>query len=147
MHWPDVADEIARRGHRYTAFVLCREVALAPAEVAAQFGMAPGRRLFHTIILHAEDDVPIQLEDRYVDPRLAPAYLDQDFDRITPRRYLMAQAPRSEDAPLVETMQAQDWEARALALEPGAPCRLIRHRIWLDGRLVSCARHITAAGP
>jgi len=140
MEIRNIADEIAGRGHRYGALLLCREVALAPAEVAAQFGMAAGRRLFHTIIVHAENDLPVQLEDRYVDPARAPAYLDQDFTAVTPNQYLMGVAPLSEGEHLVEAVLAEDWECRHLAIDTGEPCLLVRRRTWSDGRLVSFAR-------
>ncbi len=140
MEIRNIADEIAERGHRHRATLLCREVALAPAGIAEQFGMPAGRRLFHTIIVHAENDLPVQLEDRYVDPAAAPAYLDQDFTLATPNQYLMAVAPLSAGEHLVEAALAQDWEGRHLRIEPGEPCLLVRRRTWSDGRLVSSAR-------
>jgi len=140
MEIRNIADEIAGRGHRHSAVLLCREVALAPAEIAAQFGVATGRRLFHTIIVHAENDLPVQLEDRYVNPAEAPAYLDQDFTRVTPNQYLMGVAPLSEGEHLVEAVLAQDWECRHLRIEPAEPCLLVRRRTWSAGRLVSSAR-------
>jgi GntR family histidine utilization transcriptional repressor len=140
MEIRNIADEIAERGHRHAALLLCREVALASAEIAAEFDTRPGRRLFHTIIVHRENDLPVQLEDRYVDPTLAPAYLDQDFARVTPAEYLMAAAPLTEGEHVVEAVLAQDWECRQLAIEPVEPCLLVRRRTWSKGRLVSVAR-------
>jgi len=140
MEIRNIADEIAERGHRHSASLLCREVALAPAEIAEQFGMPSGRRLFHTIIVHAEDDLPVQLEDRYVSPAAAPAYLDQDFTLATPNQYLMEVAPLSAGEHLVEAALAQDWECRHLRIDPGEPCLLVRRRTWSEGRLVSSAR-------
>jgi GntR family histidine utilization transcriptional repressor len=40
-----------------------------------------------------ENELPIQVEDRWVNSILAPDYLQQDFSRITPNEYLMAVAP------------------------------------------------------
>ncbi len=140
MEIRNIAEEIAERGHRYGALLLCREVALAPEEIAAEFGLKPKHRLFHTIIVHRENDLPVQLEDRYVDPVLAPAYLDQDFARVTPTAYLMAAAPLTEGEHVVEAVLARDWECRQLAIEPTEPCLLVRRRTWSKGRLVSVAR-------
>jgi GntR family histidine utilization transcriptional repressor len=140
MEIRNIADEITERGHRHGAILLCREVALAPVEIAALFGIATGRRLFHTIIVHTENDLPVQLEDRYVNPAEAPAYLDQDFATVTPNEYLMAVAPLSEGEHLVEAVLAEDWECRHLRIEPAEPCLLVRRRTWSGGRLVSSAR-------
>ncbi|HEV2676335.1 MAG TPA: histidine utilization repressor [Aliidongia sp.] len=140
MEIRNIADEIAQRDHRHGMRLLCREVALAPTEIAGLFDVAPGRRLFHTIIVHTEDDLPVQLEDRYVNPALAPAYLDQDFATITPHQYLMAVAPLSEGEHLVEAVLTEAWEAGHLRIELTEPCLLVRRRTWSDGGLVSSAR-------
>ena len=140
MEIRNIADEVAGRGHRHGARLLCREVMPAPAEIAQAFDTTPGRRLFHTIIVHSENDLPVQLEDRYVDPVLAPAYLDQDFAAVTPNQYLMGVAPLSEGEHVVEAVLALDWECRALQIEPAEPCLLVRRRTWSGGRLVSSAR-------
>jgi GntR family transcriptional regulator, histidine utilization repressor len=146
MEIRNIAEEITERGHRHSALLLCREVALAPVEIAAQFGMATGRRLFHTIIVHAENDLPVQLEDRYVDPAGAPAYLDQDFMATTPNRYLTDVAPLSEGEHLVEAVLAEEWECRQLGIERTEPCLLVRRRTWSAGRLVSVARLLYPGG-
>ena len=44
--------------------------------------------MFHTVIVHAENGVALQCEDRYVNPACAPDYLAQDFTRTTPTHYL-----------------------------------------------------------
>ena len=41
----------------------------------------------------AENDQPIQVEDRHVNPEVAPDYLTQDFTSQTPNAYLMRVAP------------------------------------------------------
>jgi len=140
MEIRNIADEIAERGHRHGAILLCREVTSVAADIAGLFGVAPGRRLFHTIIVHTENDLPVQLEDRYVDPAAAPAYLDQDFAAVTPNQYLMGVAPLSEGEHLVEAVLAEDWECRQLRIERSEPCLLVRRRTWSDDRLVSSAR-------
>ena len=49
--------------------------------------------MFHTLIVHFENGVPLQCEDRYVNPEAAPDYLKTDFTRITPTHYLLQVAP------------------------------------------------------
>ena len=60
---------------------------------------------FHSVILHREDDLPIQLEDRFVIPAEAPTYLDQDFSSETPHNYLMTIAPLGRGEHVVEAGQ------------------------------------------
>ena len=84
----DLHDEITERGHRHEARVVLAREELASAALADQLGLAPGAAVFHTLIVHAEDGVPLQCEDRYVNPACAPGYLSVDFTRTTPTHYL-----------------------------------------------------------
>ncbi len=49
--------------------------------------------VYHSLILHLDNDVPVQAGDRYVNPRVAPDYIEQDFSRETPNVYLSGVAP------------------------------------------------------
>ena len=64
----------------------------APA-LAQQLGLAAGAPVFHTLIVHFENGVPLQCEDRYVNPACAPDYLRHDFTQTTPTQYLLQVAP------------------------------------------------------
>src|SRR4051812_9376279 len=77
----DLHDEIAERGHRHHAEVHLARQEACPAALAPQLGLAEGEPVFHTLIVHFEDGVPLQCEDRYVNPACAPGYLSVDFTR------------------------------------------------------------------
>src|SRR5580698_7927107 len=61
-----IADEIRRRGHVHRAELVSLERVRAVAELAQDFLVAPRSELFCSVIVHFENDRPIQLEDRYV---------------------------------------------------------------------------------
>ena len=82
----DLHEEITARGHRHDAVVHLQQAEPAPAALAAQLGVAPRARVFHTLIVHHEDGVPLQCEDRYVNPACAPGYLGADFTRVDDRQ-------------------------------------------------------------
>lgn len=136
----DIAEEIVARGHEHGTRLVCLEAQPAPIEIAELFGLRDGARIFHSLLVHSENDVPIQLEDRYVAPDQAPDYLEQDFTRWTPHAYLMAQAPLSEAEHVIEAVMPQARERELLALPQPEPCLLLRRRTWSAGRLVSHAR-------
>lgn len=136
----DIAEEIAARGHRHSAEVVRIAAEPASIEVADRFGIQAGARVFHSILVHCENDVPVQLEDRYVAPSLVPGYLDQDFTRRTPHAYLMAQAPLSEAEHVIEAVLPERWEQRLLRLVQPEACLLLRRRTWSGGQLASQAR-------
>jgi GntR family histidine utilization transcriptional repressor len=100
--------------------------------------MKPGDEVYHSILLHLENEIPIQIEDRMVDPRIAKDYLDQDFTKITPHVYLNDVAPISEAEHVIEAVLPEAEERRLLKIPAKEPCIRLHRRTWSDGRLVSC---------
>src|ERR1700685_3670322 len=96
-----IADEIRERGHVHRAEIVSLERVRAVAELAEDFGIAARSELYCSVIVHFENDRPIQLEDRYVLPKLAPDYLKVDFSLTTPYDYLIKGAPLQEAEHLV----------------------------------------------
>ncbi|RJL20690.1 histidine utilization repressor [Bailinhaonella thermotolerans] len=131
----NIADDIRRHGHRHrTEVVYLREEPAVAAD--PELGAS---RVFHSLIVHFEDDTPIQLEDRYVNPEAAPHYLERDFTRETPHAYLNAVAPLTRGEHVVEAVLATPEERRLLRTDRHEPCLLIRRRTWSSGTLVSVA--------
>lgn len=124
----DLHEEIAARGHRHHSIVhLSREEACGAA-LAARLGLSAGAPVFHTLIVHHENDVPLQCEDRFVNPACAPDYLQTDFTRITPTHYLLAVAPLWEAQYAIEAGRATAQEARLLGIARTDPCLVIVRR-------------------
>ncbi len=124
----DLHDEIVARGHRHHAVVhLVREEG-SSAELALKLGLAAGAPVFHTLIVHHENNVPLQCEDRYVNPACAPDYLKTDFTRITPTHYLLDVAPLWEAQYAIESGNATAQEARLLGVGAREPCLIIVRR-------------------
>src|SRR3546814_10186354 len=67
-------------------------------------GLPPGATVWHSVLVHAADGVPLQVEDRYVNPDTAPGYLDADFETETPNEFLMRAAPATEVEHIVEAI-------------------------------------------
>lgn len=88
-----IADEIRSRGHAHRSELHELLEVEASEILAQQFQVEPGYRLFHSVIVHFENEVAIQVEDRWVNSALAQDYLNQDFASITPNEYLVAVAP------------------------------------------------------
>lgn len=135
----NIADEIRSRGrvHRSSPRLLEKD---KPADaLAAQFEAAPGTPLFHSVIVHFEDEVPLQVEDRWVNPASAPAYLEQDFAAITPNEHLMKAAPLDGASYSIEALPAPRDVAAMLGIEAHACCLVLRRKTWSGGRVASVA--------
>ncbi len=136
----NIADEISEHGHRHRAEVKLLREELAGPERALAMGLQEREKLFHSVIVHYQDNVPVQIEDRFVNPALAPNYLEQDFTKLTPNAYLQRISPLTSGEHVVEAVTATPDEAHMLQIQRTEPCLLIRRRTWTGKRVVSVAR-------
>ena len=135
----NIADEIRSRGHEYEAKVMLLDSLSASAEMGERCGVTAGARLDHSLVVHFEGGVPLQVEDRYVNPTVVPGYLRNDFTRITPHEFLMQSAPLQHAEHTVRAIIPDSRIRRLLRLEPTDACLLIRRRTWAGGRIATVA--------
>ena len=135
-----IATDIRARGHAHRAEVISLERVRAVAQLAADFGVAPRTELFASLIVHYENDSPVQLEDRHVLARLVPDYLRTDFSRITPGEYLAEIAPLQEAEHVLRAMMPDARTRGLLAMAYDEPCLLMIRRTWSGGAIASVAR-------
>jgi len=135
----NIADEIKDRGGRHEARVILLQGEPADEAVERMFGIRHGEQVYHSILLHLENEIPMQIEDRVVDPRIAKDYLTQDFTKITPHVYLNDVAPISEAEHAIEAVVARPHARKLLKIPAKEPCICLHRRTWSDARLVSSA--------
>lgn len=141
----NIPAEIGARGHRHRAAVLVLERVVPPEAVVASFEFEAARPVFHSRIVHYEDETPIQFEERFVNPDLAPAYDRQDFTRVTTLEYLQSVTALTEIEHVVSAVAADAEMGRHLEVEPGEPCLLLHRRTW-TGPTVATVNRLTYAG-
>lgn len=137
-----IADEIQERGGAYT-----NRVELLTAEqpldlLTEEMGLEPGERIFHCIIVHMDAGLPIQVEDRFVNPQAAPEFLNQDFTRVTPTRYLLDCVTLSEVEHLLEAILPDKRTQKLLKIGPTDPCLSLHRRTWAGSRVVTHVKFI-----
>ncbi|MCV2370214.1 histidine utilization repressor [Roseateles oligotrophus] len=136
----DVHDEILQRGHQHQVKVHSLATLKADGPQAADFDLATGAKLFHSVIVHFENGVAIQCEDRLVNPACAPAYLDLDFAQTTPTNYLLEVAPLSEARYTIESLLPSALEAKLLGISKQDPCLVVKRRTFSRGQTVTTVR-------
>jgi GntR family histidine utilization transcriptional repressor len=136
----DLHDEIAQRGHLHEAVVHVARREKAPAALAARLGLKAGSPVFHTLIVHHENGVAIQCEDRYVNPICAPDYLSVDFTQTTPTHHLLEVAPYWEAQYSIEAALPSADEARLLGIRPSEPCLVVVRRTERPDAVITIAR-------
>lgn len=141
----NIADEIVERGHQHHAQQVDLTAISADEEIAIMLAVNVGQTVFYSQVLHFENNEPIQLEQRYVNPHLIPHYLEQDFTLITPHEYLSQQAPLTKATHEVEAILANKDICQLLAIADTSPCLQVKRRTWSRQGVVSLAI-LTAAG-
>jgi len=125
-----LAQDIRQRGHDYLCKIIVVERVSATLETASALGIDTGASVFHSVCVHHEDGVPMQLEDRYVNPRMVPGFLQQDFSREQPADFLYRTVPLDQMEHVVDAVLPGVEQARLLQMEVDQPCLLLTRRTW-----------------
>jgi GntR family histidine utilization transcriptional repressor len=136
----NIADEITRRGHSHRCEVLRQSLQRARGGIAKALHVAQGTEIFHLLLVHQENDVPVQVEDRHVLAEFAPDCMQQDFSQETPSAYLTGIAPLAEAEQLVRATIPNRAIRKHLHMCEGEACLVVLRRTWSMGRPVTFAR-------
>jgi GntR family histidine utilization transcriptional repressor len=136
----NIADEIRSRGHQHSALVIKNVLEAANRKSAPLLGVAVGAPIFHSMIVHHEAGIPIQLEERFVLGDAAKGYDEADFTQITPNEFLMRAAPLERVDHVVRAVLPTKEVQDLLGIKEAEPCLLLIRQTWSNSRLVSYAR-------
>ena len=135
----NIAEEIAARGHEHACKVISLREVTAQRELAVSFEGEAGMALYHIVAVHSEDGTPVQLEERFVSPALAPDFLAQDFTTRTPTEYLLSLAAVEQLEHVVQAVMPAPGQRNLLQMEEGEPCLVVHRRSWSYGAVASTA--------
>ncbi|MEQ5126201.1 UTRA domain-containing protein [Providencia zhijiangensis] len=141
----DIFDEISVSGNKYAGHQLQLKIIPATAEIALQLGVTEGSDIGYCKMLHFENDIPLMLEERYVNHSIAPEFVQQHFGNSeTPSGYLQRHFPVSEMEHTIEAILATKPIAQALSIKEHAPCLQLSRRTWTGSTLISYVNMISA---
>ncbi len=125
-----IAEEIRNKGCEYSSDVhlLCEEK--APLELANHMELKPYSSVFHSIVVHKADGVPILLVDRFINPEIFPGYIDQDFTKTAITQYLLKAAPVEKIQHVVEALIPPSWIRELLDINAAEPCLVLYRKTW-----------------
>ena len=136
----NIAEDIRSRSYEYDNQVVecCEEK--ADREVGEALHLPVGAPVFHSIIVHCGQGIPIQLEDRYINPRVAPDFMETDFSETTPSAYLMSISPPHEVEHRIEAVMPTAEQRKLLRMPAREPCLVINRRTWIQGSVATLVR-------
>ncbi len=135
----DIVDEIKKRGSSY--FSVLKYLSEEPDSplISHIFSEAYSAKIVRSKIVHYENGLPLQLEDRYVNTMVAPDYLALDFKETTAHQYLMKVAPlqkaEHELTAVLPNREIQEF----LQIPSSEPCLLLKRRTWSHDMVASYA--------
>lgn len=136
----DIQEEVVERGHVHSARLILSQAEGASADVAQSLGLGLGERVFHTVLVHLENGVPIQYEDRHVNPAVSPHYLETDFIKTTPTHHLLRVAPLTEASYSIEACLPTPEQARYLDIPASEACLAMVRRTVSGAHAASVVR-------
>lgn len=126
-----IDQEIRERGGVYSCSIHLMVEEKAKPSVAAAMDLEPYAPLYHSIIVHKDNGIPIQLGCRYINPKIFPDFLKQDFNRITVSEYLLKTAPVSAIEHVVEALIPDSWIRQLLEINASEPCLALYRKTWV----------------
>lgn len=134
----NIADDVRERGNDYDMRIVSHQKVRPPREVSAWMGIDSRSKVYRTVIVHLENDTPIQLEDRFVSPIGAPTYSQIDLGRETPTKFLLANVPLQRVEHTVRAVMPDPRTQDLLEIGAETPCLLLNRRTWSQEIPVSC---------
>lgn len=143
---PLLREEIEARGQSYGYQRLRLESTLPPAAVSGPMGSDADRPLLHVLALHMADHRPYALEDRWIDPGVVPAALEEAFTQISPNEWLLRNAPYTSGEIAFSASQPDRMEAMALDCGGEEALFVIDRMTWYEARAITKVRLLFAPG-
>jgi GntR family transcriptional regulator, histidine utilization repressor len=138
----DISEEIKLRGHRHSCRVLTLEMQEGTAEITERLEIPANSNVFHSFIVHCEDDIPVQLEERFINSVIAPQYLQQDFTTTTTHRYLVDHVTIKEIEHIIHAILPNERESTLLKIKRSDPCLLLLRRVWSGPMVAAYSRFV-----
>jgi GntR family histidine utilization transcriptional repressor len=135
----NIADEIAGRGHKHRSELHRLERVKAGDTLGRRMGLQTDQLVFHSVVVHLENEQPIQVEDRHVNPLVAPDYIAQDFTNLTPNAYLMRIAPLQGVHFEIEACLPPTHIREMLHIPSTEPCLVLHRKTQSMGQIASVA--------
>ena len=137
-----IAEEISSWGGKHSCDIIVQREEPSSATIAEAMQILQARPVYHTILIHMDNDLPLLYAERYVNPAVAPDYLNQDFRKTTPTEYLVSVAPIEEAEHTVEASLPDRQISNLLQMKKDQPCLILYRKTWSFGMVATKSKLI-----
>ena len=147
----NIAEDLKSANRDYEAKVVSKRAVTASMlddELRRKFGIDEMATVTHTDasdapvlyevkIIHVADDQPIQFEERWVDAKKVPEFIEQDFTVVNTSDYLVAKIPLESGSYTIRALAAPNEVADALQIAAQSPTLVLRRQTYSAGQVVT----------
>lgn len=147
----NIAEDLKSANRDYEAKVVSKRAVTASMlddELRRKFGIDESTVLAHTDasdapilyevkIIHIADGQPIQFEERWVDAKKVPEFIEQDFTVVNTSDYLVAKIPLESGSYTIRALAAPVEVADALQIAAQSPTLVLRRQTYSAGQVVT----------
>lgn len=133
----DIALEIAESGKQHSSRIIALDKRLISDDIAVQMQLPKASEVYFLSAVHYQDELPLQFEERYVNPQLVPEFMLQDFKRETSTAYLLQQFRPDEMEHIVSAVIPDLQIQNLLRIERNQPCLQLSRRTWINQQVVT----------
>lgn len=132
-----IADEIKQQGKQHSSQLLNLEQVAADADLSERMQLPQGTQVYRAVLVHKQDNVPIQIEERTVNPALVPDFMQVNFAHTTPAEHLIKSLRPDELEHIVLAIMPTAFMAKHLDIPASEPCLKLRRRTWKNHQVVT----------
>lgn len=136
----DMSKLIPARDQSYRYQILGSDIIDADAGLMARFELTRPSRLRQVTCLHFADEVPVELEERWINLTVLPEAQDEAFDAMPPGAWLLNKTPWTQAEHTISAKNADRDTAGHLQIDSGDACLILERRTFLEQRVVTLAR-------
>ena len=137
---PRIDLEIEGTGSVYRYALLHRKVRAPAAAVRGKLESGPKVRALHLRCLHYANEVPYQLEERWINLDTVPEAGKESFEDIGPNRWLVDRVPWTDAEHVLSAANANAEEAELLDIAENDALFVVERRTWRQGNPVPSTR-------
>ncbi|MDU8944247.1 GntR family transcriptional regulator [Ovoidimarina sediminis] len=138
--------EIEEAGGTYGYRLISRTQRAAPRAIRQRMGLSEAARLLRVEALHLSDGRPFLLEDRWVNPEVAPEILEVDLDVISANEWLVLNKPYTRFGLEITAEAADARTAGHLGIGDGTAILVVERTTWIDDSPITSVRAMMAPG-
>ena len=146
INLPDVI-EAAQAAGSYSCQTLEISAVHADGDTADLMKVDVGDNLYKGMFIHLVEGIPIQFQEIYVNPKMAPAFLKQNYEKLVPHPYLDWISSPSQTELKITAIMATASQKRKLLLtgEEEGVCMQLNTRKWCIDAVLSISVAINPA--